>query len=375
MKTTITAVFALFLLGAVFAPESHTQTAVEETEPSEAPTADTQTEDESLPAGIAEEQPEEGHFVQIENGPYAGRFMIPYEATIPGSKVNYLMTPIPGGTTLIGSPDDEDGRGDDEGPQFSVTTEPFWMGVHEITWDEFETFAKLETQFKELAKLGIRQVPEVSEPDGLPPIDAVTVPSQLYDPDKIYSMGNGLDEPAGSISQYGAKQYTKWLSLLSERFYRLPTEAEWEHACRAGTTTAWYFGDDEGELENHGWFYENGNEEREVVGQLESNPWGLYDMYGNVAEWTLDKYTEEFWRGDDPNDPRSPWWLTTQAPGAGFRIIRPLNVPDDENEKRAAWDHDIPEIFENARDRINSHGKGSYGIVDPELPADLEKIE
>ncbi|MEM7457670.1 MAG: formylglycine-generating enzyme family protein [Planctomycetota bacterium] len=376
-------------------------------------------DENALPAGIVNEKPDEGFSVEITDGPYAGKFMVAYDMAIPGTDVIYKMTPIPGGSTVIGSPDDEEDRNEDEGPQFTVTTEPFWAGVYEVTWREFEEYMKLERQFKKLALEGIRQVTEDNA------ADAVTAPSQLYDPEKIFACGDGLDEPVGSVSQYGAKQYTKWLSLLTERFYRLPTEAEWEHMARCGTTTPWYFGDDPDDLIDHGWYFENGDEVRMDVGQLEASPWGLYDIYGNVAEWTLDGwveegyarleggnhsvedallvptrvthrvlrggcfenedacelrsssrvFSEEWWRDDDPNSPRSPWWLTTQAPGAGFRIIRPLNIPEDDAEKLFAWDHDVDEVFNNAMDRMNTHGKGSYGIVDPELPADIEKID
>jgi formylglycine-generating enzyme required for sulfatase activity len=365
--------------------------------------------------GIVKEKPESGPAIEIEGG-----FMVPYEATIPGTDVKYTMLPIPGGKFMMGSPEDEEDRNDDEGPQFEVTVEPFWMGKYEVTWAEYKKYMGLYENFQAMQRSGIRKVTAENE------VDAVTSPSSLYDAEFTYAEGEGPKEPAATMSQFAAKQYTKWLSKISGSFYRLPTEAEWEYACRAGTTTPFYFGDDMGDLEDHCWHEENSEEVRTDCGQLKPNPWGLYDMYGNVAEWVLDQYdedgythveegasvtvmeafrkpttlfprvarggswesvpeecrsasrlaSEEMWRNEDPNNPKSPWWHTdSPALGVGFRVIRPLNVPKTQKEKNAFWDADVESIMDDVKSRIEFQGKGAYGVADPGLPKDIEDLD
>ena len=164
--------------------------------------------------------------------------MVPYQATISGTDIQFEMVPIPGGTFQIGSSELEEGHADAESPQVEITVEPFWMGKHEVTWAEYKKFMQLDKVFKAFQSEQIRQVTEANQ------IDAITAPSALYDPSFTFEAGDGPREPAATMTQFAAKQYTKWLSGISGSFYRLPTEAEWEYACRAGTTTRWYFGDD-----------------------------------------------------------------------------------------------------------------------------------
>jgi formylglycine-generating enzyme required for sulfatase activity len=166
----------------------------------------------------------------------------------------------------------------------------------------------------------------------------------------------------------------------------LPTEAEWEYACRAGTTTAYSFGDDPDQLEDYAWFFDNTDDGYEKVGEKAPNPWGLYDMHGNVAEWVLDQYDEagyeslatanqdplaipmtlyprvvrgggwdqfpedcrsaareasnEEWKKQDPQIPKSIWYHT-DAQHVGFRVVRPFIVPSDD-EKASRWDKSEP---------------------------------
>ena len=97
-----------------------------------------------------------------------------------------------------------------------------------------------------------------------------------------------------STTQQGAMRYCKWLYDKTGRFFRLPTEAEWEYACRAGTTTKYFFGDDASKLGDYAWYYENSDDKYHKVGTKLPNPWGLYDMLGNVAEWTSDDFRENY---------------------------------------------------------------------------------
>jgi formylglycine-generating enzyme required for sulfatase activity len=361
--------------------------------------------------GLVQMQPASGRFVETNHG-----YMVPYDATIPGTNVKFTMVPIPGGKFRMGSPNSKPNRKNDEGPQFEVIVSPFWMSKYELTWAEYKRFMDLNRQFKQLQRKGIRQVTGENE------IDAVTAPSQLYDPAISFSEGEGNEQPAATVTQFSAMQYSKWLSLLTETFYRLPSEAEWEYACRAGTTTAYYFGDDPALLKQHAWYEQNAGEERHPVGKLQPNPWGLHDMHGNVSEWVLDAYANDAyanrtgrkavkaeqiiqrsdqiyprvvrggsfestddqcrsaarlasnkdWQAGDPNYPRSPWWYTdSPATGVGCRLIRPLVEPDSREEMEKFW---VPQddSLKNAKERIEDQGRGAAGIVDPQLPAAIQ---
>ena len=124
-------------------------------------------------------------------------------------------------------------------------------------------------------------------------VDGVTAPTPLYDPSTTYSSGEDPRQPAVTMTPYAAKQYTKWLSSMVEADYRLPTEAEWEYAARAGTTTAYPFGNSTDELDDYAWHTDNSDYQSHVVGKKKPNDWGLYDMIGNAAELVIDEYSED----------------------------------------------------------------------------------
>ena len=144
---------------------------------------------------------------------------------IPGTETDFVMLPIPGGEFMMGSPAGEANRKDDEGPQRKVKIAPFWMGKHEITWNEFELFMYRDEERK--YKDFIPTDPDIDKVS-----DAVARPTQPY---VEMSFGMGKDGyPAISMTQHAARKYTQWMSAKIGHYLRLPTEAEWEYACRAG---------------------------------------------------------------------------------------------------------------------------------------------
>jgi formylglycine-generating enzyme required for sulfatase activity len=279
-----------------------------------------------------------------------------YEQTIPGSQVKFSMAPIQAGEFLMGSPASENSRKPNEGPQKKVKLDAFWMGSREVTYDEFLLFFYDENTSRD------------SE------LDAVTRPTPQYI-DLSWGMGKQGGFPVNSMSQRTALMYCRWLYQKTGQFYRLPTEAEWEYACRAGSTTTFYFGDDAKQLKDYAWYKDNSKTKYQKTGQKKPNAWGLYDMLGNVAEWVLDQYKEDYlsavpdgatnplidpettyprsvrgggypddaaqlrcaarnksepaWNRRDPQIPKSKWWLT-DGMSIGFRLVRPLKAPTAE---------------------------------------------
>ena len=155
--------------------------------------------------------------------------------------------------------------------------------------------------------------------------------------DKADDRGWGRGKrPVINVSWHDANDYCKWLNKKSKQNYRLPTEKEWEYACRAGTETKWSFGDDEKQLDKYAWYDDNSNGRTHLVGEKLPNPWGLYDMHGNVWEWCEDWYDkDEKWkvvRGgswflyayNTRCAYRSYWTPTSRFDIMGFRILRTL---------------------------------------------------
>jgi hypothetical protein len=141
----------------------------------------------------------------------------PYVERIPGTEVSFSLRPVPAGTFLLGSPDSEKGRQPDEGPQVKVAVAAFWMGQHEVTWNEYEVFMFAT---------------DAAGSAGKAEADAVSHPTKPY---VEMSFGMGREGfPAISMTHHAASKYCQWLSAKTKRFYRLPTEAEWEYAARAG---------------------------------------------------------------------------------------------------------------------------------------------
>jgi formylglycine-generating enzyme required for sulfatase activity len=276
-----------------------------------------------------------------------------YKVTIPNTGVSYEMIDIPAGDFNMGSTAQAD-----EQPVHKVSVPTFWMQAHEVTWDEYRLF------------MFANQAGEIAHKDAT--VDAVSRPTRPY-VEMSFGMGiNGF--PAISMTQHAANKYAEWLSSKTGEFYRLPTEAEWEYACRANAPAP-------SPLSDYAWFSTDSSGKYQKVATKKPNAWGLFDMLGNVMEWTADQYvaykpgeqkdpwekpTEPYpiavrggswndpaaavtcsvrvqsdasWKQQDPQLPKSIWY-ETDAQWLGFRLVRPATVPSAEEMYRY-WNNDV----------------------------------
>ena len=298
--------------------------------------------------------------------------MKPYTDEIPGTGVKFEMVPIPSGEFVMGSPKTEKGHISNEGPQHKVKIAPFWMAKTETTWNCYTLFMYQEEEKMVMKLRGYK--PELNAVS-----DAVARPTTPY---VEMSFGMGTDGfPAISMTQHAANTYCKWLTAKTGHYYRLPTEAEWEYACRAGSATAYSFGDDVSKIDEYAWHDGNSDFKYHKVGTKKPNAWGLHDMHGNVSEWTADQFLADIystfkgvvsnpfqygkdlypraarggswmdkpeklrsayrigsspdWKFQDPQLPKSIWYHT-DAQFLGFRVLRPLIIPSSE-EMHKYW--------------------------------------
>lgn len=287
---------------------------------------------------------------------------VPYEVDVDDP---IKMVPVEGDTFILG-------QEDDNSQQVSAQVDSFWMGTYEITWEQYNQFStevmsSLEEENLAGAAFGIDA-------------DVISLPTPPY---VDMSFGMGTDGfPAISITHYAASMFTKWLTAKTGNFYRLPTEAEWEYACKSSNEN----------LIDQAWFKGNSNQGYHKVGNKVPNEYGIYDLPGNVAEWTTDQYYEDYisrvvemgsepvvnpwiqpedlypravrgaswmdsetevsctkrrgsesdWKIRDPQIPKSLWWHTN-AQFLGFRIVRPLNEPTPE-EMKEYWPEEIDDF-------------------------------
>ncbi|MEO6915117.1 MAG: SUMF1/EgtB/PvdO family nonheme iron enzyme [Chitinophagaceae bacterium] len=286
--------------------------------------------------------------------------LVTYEKPVPGTLLKFKMIAVKGGLFTMGAVKGDKNAAPDEGPAKQVSLSAFYIGAFEVTYDEYDAFFRDEGFSRNVTT------------------DAITRPSPPYI-DLTLAMGKEGGFPANSMSHYGALMYCRWLYKKTGEFYRLPTEAEWEYACRAGSSTIYPFGNDASGLTKYAWYKTDSDNKYHKVGEKAPNAWGIYDMLGNVAEWTLDQYDEKYfnnpvtaskdplvlptarhprtvkggsyqdvakdlrssarlksnldWNRRDPQIPRSRWW-NADAPFIGFRLVRPAKKPsDDEIEK------------------------------------------
>ena len=271
-----------------------------------------------------------------------------YTEQIPGTTVKFEMVAIPGGTLL---------KGDRK-----IEIKPFHMEKYELSWPEYVLWVFSENAEVEKGKL-----------------DGITHPTKPYG--SIYRERGEKGYPAIGMSNLAASEYCLWLSWKTGKKYRLPTEDEWEYACRAGSTTAYFWGSEAGKAGDYGWSIENSDSTTQTCGKKKPNPFGLYDIVGNVAEWVARASTNDLgwhskdtrdaknvtewmarsatngsaiarggafsepvvkmrssarmietpeWNELDPQNPKSIWWLAS-ADFVGFRVVRDA----DDAEKSA----------------------------------------
>jgi formylglycine-generating enzyme required for sulfatase activity len=239
--------------------------------------------------------------------------LAPYAETLPGSVVKIPMLPIPSGTVQIGAT--------------AVPVKPFWMARTETPWEAFDVFL-------------------ASGPPSPPYGQAKLAPDAIARPSKSYilpDLGWGHHGyPVINVSFTSAQMFCRWLAAATRKHYRLPTEAEWELACRAGDSGPWKI--DKAQLDKSAWYAGNSGGTTHPVGTKLPNAWGLFDMLGNAGEWATDlegkpvlcggtfldgpaqitpttrRRQTPAWQETDPQFPKSRWWLA-DGKFVGFRIV------------------------------------------------------
>ncbi len=317
-----------------------------------------------------------------------------------GDKLSLDMVLIPGGTFTMGSPAGEVGRKKDEGPQQKVKLDPFYLCTTETTIKLFMAYYQ-ETVTAKKDFVTVEQAKKDTE-QSRDDVDAITGPTPVYGD---MTMGYGKKHPAIGMTWHNAMTFCRWLWRKTGRKYRLPTEAEWEYACRAGTTNVFGFGNDPNRLADFAWYEDNSDSETHEVARKKPNAWGLYDMSGNVCEWVHDFYSpeayrtaankspavnprgpmagevhvarggdhrssveelrcaarvfeEEWWRFGDPQIPKSKWWLP-EMDFIGFRVARSVDTGPAHRMGWTGTQKSAKLVFTPAS---NKQGNGEYAF-------------
>lgn len=317
-------------------------------------------------------------YQQIKNKTNNGidQGFVAYKETLK-TGVPFEMLPVKSGSfTWKGEEDDT----------LEVTLSAFWMGQTEVTWEEYEPF-----MLTEIPRQKDGQVLDFMREHIKNDIDFFARPTPPYHP-MTYGMTRD-DHPAISMTQHAANKYCQWISYQTGHFYRLPTEAEWEYACRAGSKAKYSWGDDSAEVTKYAWVGGEAASYYQKPAQKKPNAWGFYDMHGNVSEWTLDQYvpnrksyfgkekvvnpwvkatkpyphvakgghwkqplndviasarqqSDPKWKASDPQSPKSQWYHTN-APWLGMRLVRPVKMPTAE-EMYHYWNSGVAEDGDTA---------------------------
>ncbi len=276
--------------------------------------------------------------------------------TIPGTGVSFRMIAVPGGTFVMGSPENEPLREDDEGPLREITLSPFWIGEVEVTWDEYLAF------FRETSSQGRTEGQVVTTSK----VDAISGPTPPWGaPDQGWGKGS---RPAITMTWHAANVYCKWLSQKTGKKYRLPTEAEWEYACRAGTNTPYFFPGNPKKFTSEGLLRKIFKPDTSIISSyiiyksnsysrtfepasVKPNPWGIKNMLGNVAEFCLDYYSPDSYAKDTVR-------INPRGPETGEeRVIRGGSFKSDARDVRSA-----------SRDYTR---KKAWLTTDPQIPKSI----
>jgi sulfatase modifying factor 1 len=280
-----------------------------------------------------------------------------FNEKIPGSIVSFDMVAIPGGKFTMGSPENEKFHKADEGPLRKVTLSKFWIAKNEVSWDEYMAFFRAtgsqgRTEGQIVIKKNVDAISGATPPWGAP------------------DQGWGkASRPAITMSWHAANVYCQWLSKVTGKKYRLPTEAEWEYACRAGTETPYFFAGNPKNFTSSGLLKKIFGPDTAVIASrvvykvnsfsktkeplsVKSNPFGLKNMSGNVAEFCLDFYSPDTYKKD------STEVINPRGPESGYEhVIRGGSFKSDASDVRSA-----------ARDFTKTK---AWLVTDPQMPKSI----